>query len=159
MNSLITLVRTLGPARVGAIGVLTAVVLGLALFAYIRASTPSMRPLFTDLTFDDSAAIVRELDSRNVDYELRAEGAVILVPANQVLSLRMALAENRLPAGGSVGYEIFDSGEGLGATSFVQNLNHLRALEGELSRTIRTIDRVRFARVHLVLPERKLFER
>lgn len=84
---------------------------------------------------------------------------MILVPANEVLSLRMVLVENRLPACGSVGYEIFDSGEGLGATSFVQNLNHLRALEGELSRTICTIDRVRFAHVHLVLPERKLFER
>jgi len=159
VNALITLVRTLGPARAGAIGVLTAVVLGLAVFGYMRASTSPLRPLFTDLTFDDSAAIVRQLESRNVRYELRGEGAVILVPGDQVLALRMALAENRLPAGGAVGYEIFDSGEGLGATSFVQNINHLRALEGELARTIRTIDRVRFARVHLVLPERKLFER
>jgi flagellar M-ring protein FliF len=159
VNAFITLVRTLGPARVGAIGTLAAVVLGLAVFAYVRASTPPMRPLFTDLAFDDSAAIVRELDSRDVDYELRGEGSVILVPADRVLALRMDLAETGLPAGGSVGYEIFDSGDGLGATSFVQNLNHLRALEGELARTIRTIDRVRFARVHLVLPERKLFER
>lgn len=159
MNTLTTLIRTLGPARLGAVGVLAAVVLGLSVFAYIRASTSPMRPLFTDLEFDDSASIVRELESRNVDYELRGEGAVILVPADQILSLRMSLAESGLPAGGTVGYEIFDSSEGLGATSFVQNLNHLRALEGELSRTIRTIDRVRFARVHLVLPERRLFER
>ena len=132
VNALLTLVRTLGPARISAIGGLAAIVIGLAVFGYMRASTSPMRVLFTDLTFDDSTAIVRDLDGRGVDYELRSDGAVIMVPADQVLMLRMALAENGLPAGGAVGYEIFDSGDGLGATSFVQNLNHLRALEGEL---------------------------
>ena len=71
----------------------------------------------------------------------------------------MKLAEGGLPKGGGVGYEIFDKSDALGATSFVQNINHLRALEGELSRTIRAIDRVQQARVHLVLPERPLFSR
>ena len=71
----------------------------------------------------------------------------------------MKLAEGGLPKGGGVGYEIFDKSDALGATSFVQNINHLRALEGELSRTIRAIDRVQAARVHLVLPERPLFSR
>ena len=71
----------------------------------------------------------------------------------------MKLAEGGLPKGGGVGYEIFDKSDALGATSFVQNINHLRALEGELARTIRAIDRVQAARVHLVLPERPLFSR
>ena len=71
----------------------------------------------------------------------------------------MKLAEGGLPKGGGVGYEIFDKSDALGATSFVQNINHLRALEGELSRTIRALDRVQQARVHLVLPERPLFSR
>jgi flagellar M-ring protein FliF len=71
----------------------------------------------------------------------------------------MKLAESGLPKGGGVGYEIFDKSDALGATSFVQNINHLRALEGELSRSIRAIDRVQQARVHLVLPERPLFSR
>jgi flagellar M-ring protein FliF len=71
----------------------------------------------------------------------------------------MKLAEGGLPKGGGVGYEIFDKSDALGATSFVQNINHLRALEGELARTIRAIDRVQSARVHLVLPERVLFSR
>ena len=71
----------------------------------------------------------------------------------------MKLAESGLPKGGGVGYEIFDKSDALGATSFVQNINHLRALEGELVRTIRAIDRVQAARVHLVLPERPLFSR
>jgi flagellar M-ring protein FliF len=71
----------------------------------------------------------------------------------------MSLAEGGLPKGGGVGYEIFDKSDALGATSFVQNINHLRAMEGELARTIRSIDRVQAARVHLVLPERPLFSR
>jgi flagellar M-ring protein FliF len=71
----------------------------------------------------------------------------------------MKLAEAGLPKGGSIGYEIFDKSDALGATSFVQNINHLRALEGELARTIRALDRVQAARVHLVLPERPLFAR
>ena len=73
--------------------------------------------------------------------------------------VRMKLAEGGLPKGGGVGYEIFDKSDTLGATSFVQNINHLRALEGELARTIKAIDRVQAARVHLVLPERPLFSR
>jgi flagellar M-ring protein FliF len=71
----------------------------------------------------------------------------------------MKLAEGGLPKGGGVGYEIFDKSDALGTTSFVQNINHLRALEGELARTIRAIDRIQAARVHLVLPERPLFSR
>src|SRR6185437_12266354 len=73
--------------------------------------------------------------------------------------LRMKLAEGGLPKGGGVGYEIFDKSDALSTTSFVQSINHLRALEGELSRTIRGIDKIQAARVHLVLPERPLFSR
>jgi flagellar M-ring protein FliF len=76
-----------------------------------------------------------------------------------VTRLRMKLAEGGLPKGGGIGYEIFDKSDTLGATSFVQNVNHLRALEGELARTIRAIERIQMARVHLVLPERQLFSR
>ncbi|HSR70963.1 MAG TPA: flagellar basal-body MS-ring/collar protein FliF, partial [Kiloniellales bacterium] len=70
-----------------------------------------------------------------------------------------AMAEDGLPSGGSIGYEIFDRSEGLGTSNFVQNVNHLRALEGELARTIRSISRIKQARVHLVLPRRQLFTR
>jgi flagellar M-ring protein FliF len=82
-----------------------------------------------------------------------------MVPKADVTRLRMKLAETGMPRGGSVGYEIFDKSDTLGTTSFVQNVNHLRALEGELARTIRSIDRVSSARVHLVIPERQLFAR
>ena len=82
-----------------------------------------------------------------------------MVPQDQVARLRMTLAENGLPKGGGVGYEIFDKSDALGTTSFVQNIDNLRALEGELARTIRTLDQVEDARVHLVMPERPLFSR
>src|SRR5678816_3132301 len=96
---------------------------------------------------------------RDSPYEIRNEGSVILVPKDKVTRLRMKLAESGLPKGGGVGYEIFDKSDALGATSFVQNINRLRALEGELARTIRALDRVQAARVHLVLPDRPLFSR
>ena len=133
--------------------------IGFFVFISMRLSEPQMAILYTDLTLNDSGSIVRELESRNVPYNLRNGGASVLVPDEQVLRLRLALAEQGLPEGGAVGYEIFDKGETLGATSFVQNINHLRALEGELARTIRALDKVQVARVHLVLPKRQLFSR
>jgi len=140
------------------IAVTTALV---AFFAFVimRVTTPQMTTLFTDLTADDSSSIIKDLERQAIPFELRNEGAVIMVPKDKVTRLRMKLAESNLPKGGGVGYEIFDKSDALGTTSFVQNINHLRALEGELSRTIRAIDRIQAARVHLVLPERPLFSR
>eukprot|EP01037_Dinobryon_pediforme_P020901 gene20901-21634_t len=125
----------------------------------MRATSPVMVPLYTDLSVQDSGAIVKDLEAQAVQYELRLDGAQILVPKDLMPRIRMRLAEKGLPLGGSVGYEIFDKSDALGTTFFVQNINHLRALEGELSRTIRTIDRVQQVRVHLVIPERQLFQR
>src|SRR3546814_5121255 len=93
----------------------------------------------------------------SVPYQLSEEGGKIFVPQDQVGRMRMVMAEEGLPSGGSVGYEIFDRSEGLGTTNFVQNINHVRALEGELARTIGSISSVKQARVHLVLPRRELF--
>lgn len=139
--------------------VVAVLMLGFFAFLIMRASSPQMAPLYNDLSFDDSAAIVAELQSQNIPYELRAEGASILVARDQITTTRMALAQNGLPQRGQVGYEIFDQQNTLGATSFVQNINNLRALEGELARTISSLARIKSARVHLVLPERELFRR
>lgn len=144
-------------ARVAAMGVVAVLLLGFFGFLIIRATSPQMAPIYTGLTIDDSAAIVDELRSMNVPFELRGEGDSILVPRDQITSLRMSLAQNGLPARGQVGYEIFDEQSTLGSTSFVQNINQVRALEGELARTIASLARVKSARVHLVLPERQLF--
>lgn len=128
-------------------------------FLILRVTAPQMTLLFNDLPPGDSGAIVKELERQGIAFELRGEGSSILVPKEQVARLRLRLAESGLPKGGGVGYEIFDKSDVLGATSFVQNINRLRALEGELARTIQAIDRVQAARVHLVLPERPLFSR
>lgn len=140
-------------------GAVTAALIGFFAFVILRVTAPAMIPLFTDLTVEDSAAIIKDLDRQAIAYEIRNEGAIIMVPKDRVTRLRMKLAEGGLPKGGGIGYEIFDKSDSLGATSFVQNINHLRALEGELVRTIKAIDRVQAARVHLVLPERPLFAR
>src|ERR1700754_778991 len=142
-----------------AMAAVTLALIGFFSFLMIRMTTPQMVPLFTDLSVDDSASIIRDLERQAITYQLKNDGAIIMVPKDNVARLRMKLAESGLPKGGGVGYEIFDKTDSLGTTSFVQNINHLRALEGELSRTLRSIDRVQAARVHLVLPERPLFSR
>jgi flagellar M-ring protein FliF len=152
-------VKSLGAARMAAMAAVTLALIGFFSFLMIQMTTPQMVPLFTDLSVDDSGSIVKDLERQAVPYQLKNDGAIIMVPKDMVARLRMKLAESGLPKGGGVGYEIFDKTDALGATTFVQNINHLRALEGELARTIRSIDRVQAARVHLVLPERPLFSR
>ncbi|MEJ0078327.1 MAG: flagellar basal-body MS-ring/collar protein FliF [Alphaproteobacteria bacterium] len=159
MQGLVEFIRTLGAARLGAMAAVTAALIGMFGFIILRVTAPQMSPVFTDLTAEDSAAIVKDLERQGIAYELKNDGAIVMVPRDKMTRIRMKLAEGGLPKGGGVGYEIFDKSDTLGATSFVQNINHLRALEGELARTIKAIDRVQAARVHLVLPERPLFSR
>jgi flagellar M-ring protein FliF len=151
--------KRLGAARFAAMIAVTAALIGFFAFVIMRVTTPQMTTLFTDLSIEDSSGIIKDLERQGIPYEMRHEGSIILVPKDKVTRLRMKLAEGGLPKGGGVGYEIFDKSDALGTTSFVQNINHLRALEGELARTIRGIDRIQAARVHLVLPERPLFAR
>ena len=159
MNGLVEFVKTLGAARLAAMAAVTAALIGFFIIVGMRVTAPTMAPLFTELSMEDSNRVLKELESQGVPYELRGDGSTVLIPKDQVTRARMRLAEAGLPRGGSVGYEIFDKSETLGTTSFVQNVNHLRALEGELARTIRSLDRVSAARVHLVIPERQLFQR
>ena len=149
--------KTMGAGRLAAMGAVGVALIGFFAFLIIHLSSETMVPLYTDLDYEDSGAVVQEIEKRGIPYEMRMEGSTILVPESQVLRLRMDLASDGLPTGGGVGYEIFDRGDTLGATSFVQNINHLRALEGELARTIKELGRVSAARVHLVIPERRLF--
>jgi flagellar M-ring protein FliF len=150
-------IKSLGAARLTAMIAVALTLVGFFAFMITRLSQPQMTVMFSELSIEDSSAIVTQLESANVPYELHSNGATILVPKSKVLRLRMRLASEGLPVGGSIGYEIFDKADGLGTSSFVQNINHLRALEGELARTIRSINNVKMARVHLVLPEKQLF--
>jgi len=151
--------KGLGAARLAAMVAVTVALIGFFAFVIMRVTSPQMTTLFTDLSVEDSSSIIKELERQGIPFEMRNDGAILMVPKDKVTRLRMKLAEGGLPKGGGVGYEIFDKSETLGSTSFVQNINRLRALEGELARTIRAIDRIQAARVHLVLPERPLFSR
>lgn len=159
VDGLLQFFNRLGLARVAAMAVIAVLMLGFFAFLIMRASTPPLAPLYSGLSFEDSAAIVSELQTQNINYEIRGEGDTILVPRDQITQIRMSLAQDGLPTRGQVGYEIFDQQSTLGATSFVQNINNVRALEGELARTISSLARIKSARVHLVLPERALFSR
>ncbi|HEV7634839.1 MAG TPA: flagellar basal-body MS-ring/collar protein FliF, partial [Bradyrhizobium sp.] len=159
MQGLASFLKGLGASRLLAMVAVTFALMGFFAFVIMRVTSPQMTTLFTDLSVEDSSGVIKELERQAIPFELRNEGAAIMVPKDKVTRLRMKLAEGGLPKGGGVGYEIFDKSDALGTTSFVQNINHLRALEGELARTIRAIDRVQAARVHLVLPERPLFSR
>ncbi|MGL5116654.1 MAG: flagellar basal-body MS-ring/collar protein FliF, partial [Beijerinckiaceae bacterium] len=159
MNNVFEFLRRLGPQKMIAMGAVAMALMAFFAFIIMRVTAPAMTTLFTDLSLQDSTNIVRELEQRAIKYEMRGDGGVIMVPKDQVLRLRMDLASKGMPQGGGIGYEIFDKGDSMTATSFVQNINQLRALEGELARTIRALDRVQNARVHLALPERQLFQR
>ncbi|MET4736643.1 flagellar M-ring protein FliF [Bradyrhizobium japonicum] len=159
LQGLADFLKGIGAARFGAMIAVTAALIGFFAFVIMRVTTPQMTTLFTDLSVEDSSGIIKDLERQGIQFELRNEGSIIMVPKDKVTRLRMKLAEGGLPKGGGVGYEVFDKSDALGTTSFVQNINHLRALEGELARTIRAIDRIQAARVHLVLPERPLFSR
>lgn len=159
MSGIVQQFQRFGAARLAAMLAVTLALVGFFGFVMLRMSQPAMSVLFSDLSQQDVSAILKELDTRNVKYELRGDGQTVLVAKADVPRLRLDLASKGIPAGGGVGYEIFDKGDAFSSTSFVQNINHLRALEGELSRTIRSISRVQAARVHLVIPEKRLFER
>jgi len=158
-NNIVNFLQSLGIARVAAMATVAVGMIGFFIFLMTRFNQPHLTVLYSDLEFKDSIEIVKKLEGLNVPHEIKGDGAVILVPKDQVLKLRLTMAEEGLPAGGTVGYEIFDKSNTLGATNFVQNINHLRAIEGELSRTIKALNQVQQARVHLVLPKRKLFAR
>lgn len=129
-----------------------ALVLGLAWWV----QRPLFRPLFTNLTQDDAAAIVEALRGEKVPFQLEDGGRAVLVPAERLYELRLQLASRGLPEGGGVGFEVFDK-QMLGQTDFLEHLNYQRALQGELSRTIAQLAGVESARVHLAIPERSLF--
>ena len=153
------ILRNLGPVRLAAMGAAALVILGFFIFVITRVSSTEMSLLYGDLDTSDSSEIVSSLEQQGIPFELRNNGRQIYIPSENVQRVRLSLAENGLPTGGSLGYEIFDRSGNLGTTNFVQNVNLVRALEGELARTIRSFDTIDGARVHLVLPRRELFSR
>ncbi|MES2252327.1 MAG: flagellar basal-body MS-ring/collar protein FliF [Pseudomonadota bacterium] len=127
------------------------------IFLIVRTQEPEMGLLFAQMDPGDGAKILERLRSMNIPTEVRGEGNQIFVPLENIAKLRMELATDGLPAGGTIGYEIFDKTDVLGTTHALMDINFLRATEGELAKSVRTIQGVQSARVHLVIPKRELF--
>jgi flagellar M-ring protein FliF len=159
MKALLDGLRALGAKRLLLAGGVAAAVFALLAALALFGSQTRMALLYGDLDLGESGRIVEQLTRQHAAYQLAANGSQILVPGDDVAKLRVALAKDGLPSGGSVGYEIFDRDNALTATQFQQQINQLRALEGELGRTIGMIAGIRAARVHLVLPAREPFAR
>ncbi|MFW6294942.1 MAG: flagellar basal-body MS-ring/collar protein FliF, partial [Halanaerobium sp.] len=136
--------------------ILTIVMAGAFGYLIFRGTSTNYQPLFTNLSTDDTAAIVERLDENGVDYQLGGNGNTILVPESEIHRLRLDMASAGLPDQGVVGFEIFDNSE-FGTTEFERRVNYYRALGGELSRSIQSISGIEFARVQITPPEESLF--
>lgn len=150
--------QNLGLAKLAGLGAAAVLVLGLISWIATHSAEP-MGLLYAGLDPAEAGRITQRLEELKVPFEARGDGSTVLVPASQVGRMRMALAASGLPRQGGAGYELLDSQSPMNMTSFMQRIQRLRALEGELARTIVTLDGVRTARVHIVLPERESFSR
>ena len=151
--------RGLGVRRLSALALIGVAVFATTGLAGYYLSRPTMETLYSGLDRDDIAAIGAALREAGVPFDVNAESTVVLTPAGQAAAARMILAEKGLPRGGAIGNELYDKLGSLGLTSFMQDVTRLRALEGELARTIQMMRTVKAARVHIVLADEGSFRR
>jgi flagellar M-ring protein FliF len=160
MGALLEGFKTLGPGRLITMAAVAGFMLLMLAFLALRGGGgEQMALLYADMDLRDAAQVTDQLDKAHIPHEIGRDGTRVSVPASDVPRARLLLAKEGLPAGGSIGYEIFDRGDGLTASQFQQAISQTRAMEGELARSIRMISGVRAVRVHLVLPKREPFAR
>lgn len=160
MNNFVQSIKNMSPGRLASLAGVILFLISFFVYLATRLNTTEYAVLYTDLELEDAKQIVNRLETSNIKYKLEKNGTEILVPADMVNKMRVDTAELALASKGSnVGYEIFDNTDALGSTNFVQNVNLIRALEGELARTVRSVDNIKSARVHLVLPKREMFSK
>lgn len=135
-----------------------AALIAFAVVLSMWAREPDYQTLFSNVEGRDGGAIVSVLTQRNIPYKFADNGSTILVPADQVYTLRLQLAEQGLPRGGNTGFELLDQPR-FGASQFTEQVTYQRALEGELARSIEALHTVKTARVHLAIPRQSLFVR
>ncbi len=156
-KNLVTLIKEWPLSRKIALGGVAAISLALFAVLIIQSRTADYQLLFANLNENDAAPVVQWLKGQKIPYQLKNNGRNIWIPANQIYETRLNLASNGLPNVGGVGFEVFDK-QSFALTDYVQKVNFTRALQGELSRTISSLDPVESARVHLALPEKRLFK-
>jgi flagellar M-ring protein FliF len=143
-------------SRKTALALVTVLIMASIMTFVYFTSQEDYRVLFSNLTGEDAAAIVTKLKEKKIPYQISPSGETISVPSEQVSELRLELAAAGLPHGGGVGFEIFDN-KVFGASEFEQQMNYRRALQGELARTINSLDEIQQCRVHIVIPKDSLF--
>lgn len=154
------LLKKLSPAQAITFSIAAVVSLAILIFLSLKLTETPMAMLYTNLESDDSTLISSRLTGLGIEYRVSDNGKGIMVPVSKVTQLRMTFAEEGIPRSGSMtGYEIFDKNESLGTSQFVNNVNLIRALEGEIARTVGSLSHVESARVHIVLPKKELFSR
>lgn len=159
MQDLINNLKALGRQRLMILGGVSAGVLLALLLGISAVSSRDFAPLYTNLSMSTATSIETTLTGAGFEARMSEDSSSVSVPRADLARARMVLAESGLPIEGDPGWELFDEGSGLAMNSFMQKVNRLRAMEGELARSIQTMDGVQSARVHLVLPEREAFSR
>lgn len=159
IQNIVDNLRRFGPRRLFIMGGVAVLVMALIGLASVYLNRPAYETLYTGLDRSDVNQIGLALGDAGIRFDVDSKGTAILVPAGSAPRARMLLAEKGLPTSANAGYELFDHVGSLGLTSFMQQVTKVRALEGEIARTIQAIDGVKAARVHLVMPERANFRR
>ena len=159
MQNFLNNLMALGQRRLMILGGVAAVIMGVMLFGITAITAPNYQPLYRNLSTATASSIEATLTSSGFNAVMSEDGTSVSVPASDMARARMVLAETGIPIEGDPGWELFDESTGLAMNSFMQRVNRLRAMEGELARSIQTLEGVQSARVHLVLPEREAFSR
>jgi flagellar M-ring protein FliF len=149
--------KALGGRKLAALGLIFALVVAIVAVAAYLLSRPTFEVLYAGLDREDVSRIGAALKSSGIAFDVNPEGNTVSVPYGQTAQARMLLAERGLPQSANAGYELFDKVGALGLTSFMQEVTRVRALEGELARTIQLIRGVKAARVHIVMPDEGSF--
>lgn len=159
LRTLIANLQSFGPRRLAIMGGVGALVLTVVIAGSLWLNRPAYETLYVGLERQDINQIGMVLGEEGIAFDVASDGTTVLVAAGKTAQARMLLAEKGLPTSTNAGYELFDNVGSLGLTSFMQEITRVRALEGEIARTIQTIAGIRAARVHLVMPERASFRR
>ncbi len=137
------------------IGLSASIAIGFSMVLWLQE--PDYRPLYSNLSLASTSEVADELQQAGIKYKIDTTHGSVLVPADKLHLARLKLAANGLPKGGNVGFELLDKTTGIGTSRFMEDAQYKRALEGELAKTISTIQGVKSARVHLAIPKQSAF--
>lgn len=157
LTAILKNLAALGPGRLMALGVVGVAIIGMVLFGTYYVNKPGYETLYVGLETTDLNQVSVALSEGGIDFQVGADGTSLSVPVGMTSRARLFLAERGLPSSNNAGYELFDKVGSLGLTSFMQEVTRVRALEGEIGRSIQAIDGVNAARVHIVMADRGSF--